>query len=224
MPDGPNIDGFFEYLIFAISIPFVVLTLDRAVRAIRYLIQSRHRTDTVRAFALTALFVAEVLVLAASWRSYTWEELQRSAPFTCASNFRHLGIAMMEYEQDNDDAFPSSLKWADAVAPYTKDRSVFHCPMSPRPYGYSMNDQFSGTVVHNPLSVNGTVLLFETDQPSRNAHGGLGNVAANRHYGKSNYAFVDGRVRRLSVEEVAKLKWHPSATPLTPPDSHHDPR
>ena len=80
---------------------------------------------------------------------------------TCMSNLKQIGLGLMQYEQDYDDALPTagtpgtvSPSWRSAVYPYIKSRNVFECPsrrgQDPRPDGfatsYAAND--SGVFGH----------------------------------------------------------------------------
>lgn len=89
----------------------------------------------------------------------------------CVSNQRQLGVALLQYTQDNDGRFPRGTadggdvpgrqtppkNWDNLIFPYLKNRDVFHCPTcsvpgvisSPQPvnwpehfsYGYGMNSR-----------------------------------------------------------------------------------
>ena len=52
---------------------------------------------------------------------------------SCQSNMKQLGLAYVQYTQDNDQAFPPGRRpggegWAGQVYPYIKSPGVYHCP------------------------------------------------------------------------------------------------
>jgi prepilin-type processing-associated H-X9-DG protein len=59
----------------------------------------------------------------------------------CASNLKQLGLAMLQYSQDNDDMLPprrnasgrggAVVSWRFLIYPYTKSRKVYQCPTNP---------------------------------------------------------------------------------------------
>lgn len=70
-------------------------------------------------------------------------EMARRA--SCASNFKQLGLAMMQYTQDYDERYPpfsqgagnvgyqgfngaDGARWGDEIYPYIKSTQVFDCP------------------------------------------------------------------------------------------------
>lgn len=58
---------------------------------------------------------------------------ERGRRTQCLSNERQLGMAIMQYVQDNGEQFPNGRKytgddWVSQVSPYVKDRLLFHCP------------------------------------------------------------------------------------------------
>lgn len=70
-------------------------------------------------------------------------EMTRRA--SCASNFKQLGLAMMQYTQDYDERFPpfsqgagnvgfqgfnglDGARWGDEIYPYIKNTQIFDCP------------------------------------------------------------------------------------------------
>jgi prepilin-type N-terminal cleavage/methylation domain-containing protein/prepilin-type processing-associated H-X9-DG protein len=72
----------------------------------------------------------------------------------CQSNLKQLGLALLQYSQDNDEKFPTSINttnstgrgniggntasttgyytWDDAIFPYVKSDQVYMCPDAPR--------------------------------------------------------------------------------------------
>ncbi len=56
---------------------------------------------------------------------------------TCISNEKQIGLALLQYAQDYDEAYPAGRAavygrgWAGQVAPYVKSKDVFTCPDDP---------------------------------------------------------------------------------------------
>lgn len=64
---------------------------------------------------------------------------------TCNGNLRQLGLAMLQYAQDNDERFPlvasgttsglsGTVGWSNAIFPYVKSQMLFRCPQRPTPF------------------------------------------------------------------------------------------
>src|SRR5438094_7311312 len=102
-----------------------------------------------RAFTLIELLVviAIIAILAAILFPVFAQAREKARQSTCLSNCKQIGMALMQYEQDYDEAAPGVWfgpvsaspwsrpsddvrfwKWMDAVYPYVKNEGVFHCP------------------------------------------------------------------------------------------------
>jgi prepilin-type N-terminal cleavage/methylation domain-containing protein/prepilin-type processing-associated H-X9-DG protein len=99
------------------------------------------------------------------------EKARRSS---CLSNTKQIGLAFMQYFQDNDDRFPQTksdlgaeLPWAQAsMQPYIKSAQVLRCPSDNSPEwttngrvtSYSMNGFFHATNMPvSPVTVIGDI-------------------------------------------------------------------
>ena len=84
------------------------------------------------------------------------ENARRSS---CQSNLKQIGLGVLQYTQDYDEAFPlavvvagtinapgSTYGWADAILPYTKSMQILQCPSEP-------NRQSAQPVPSTPLKV-----------------------------------------------------------------------
>ena len=96
-----------------------------------------------RGFTLIELLVviAIIALLAAILFPIFAQAREKARQTSCASNERQIGLAMLQYVQDSDEAMPQSYygstgdsdmgadyKWMDAVFPYVKNEQVFDCP------------------------------------------------------------------------------------------------
>ena len=100
-----------------------------------------------RAFTLIELLVviAIIAVLAAILFPAFARAREMARRATCASNFKQLGLAMMQYTQDYDERYPpfsqgggnvgyqgfngaDGARWGDEIYPYIKNTQVFDCP------------------------------------------------------------------------------------------------
>jgi prepilin-type N-terminal cleavage/methylation domain-containing protein/prepilin-type processing-associated H-X9-DG protein len=143
--------------------------------------QEMNRTNK-RAFTLIELLVviAIIAILAAILFPVFAKAREKARQITCASNEKQLGLAFIQYTQDNDENLPvdtgaaSGWGWCARIYPYVKSANVYICPDDPQsPNGvntvvsYAMNSNLSRvansestkTSIENaPAS---TVLLFE---------------------------------------------------------------
>lgn len=95
-----------------------------------------------RAFTLIELLVviAIIAILAAILFPVFAKAREKARQISCASNEDQLGLGILQYVQDNDEAFPPGLAstggygigysggWAHSVTPYLKSPDVYRCP------------------------------------------------------------------------------------------------
>jgi prepilin-type N-terminal cleavage/methylation domain-containing protein/prepilin-type processing-associated H-X9-DG protein len=96
-----------------------------------------------RAFTLVELLVVVAIlsVLAAMLFPVFGRARENARRSACASNFRQLGLGIMQYAQDFDETLPpfsykahygyaggDGARWADLIFPYVKSPQVFDCP------------------------------------------------------------------------------------------------
>jgi len=116
-----------------------------------------------RAFTLIELLVviAIIAILAAILFPVFAQAREKARQISCLSNLKQLGLAEMQYIQDNDEYFASTDNWgqgwAEVVYPYVKSKAVYTCPDDARQSLYSW--------APDKVSYAGNYLLFETANP-----------------------------------------------------------
>ena len=119
---------------------------------------------------------------------------------TSESNLKQIGLAFIQYVQDNDQKLPDADKWVDEIYPYLKTESVFRDPSAPagEKWSYAFNRNLSGRKVADLASPATTVILFESTMGAKNASDTGESVPhPGRHNGGADYAFADGHVNWL---------------------------
>lgn len=95
-----------------------------------------------RAFTLIELLVviAIIAILAAILFPVFAKAREKARQISCASNEKQLGLGILQYIQDSDEAFPPGVAstgghgvgfsggWAHFVTPYLKSPAVYRCP------------------------------------------------------------------------------------------------
>lgn len=116
------------------------------------------------------------------------------------SNLKQLGLAIIQYAQDNKDALPPMLKLADlkkALLPYLKTEALLQHPVTNEPHlanGF-LDGRKWADILLNPrgdtLQMTEVVMMYEA---SPAADGGR------------SVLFMDGRVKQLSQQEWDEAK------------------
>src|SRR5579862_3134643 len=111
---------------------------------------------TRRGFTLIELLVviAIIAILAAILFPVFAQAREKARAISCISNLKQIGLSLIMYTQDYDEAFPSVITnssqdggcapglewyalgggWATLANPYIKNGQIFRCPSSESPY------------------------------------------------------------------------------------------
>jgi len=139
---------------------------------------------TSKGFTLIELLVviAIIAILAAILFPVFAKVREKARQTSCLSNEKQLGLAVVQYTEDNDEAYPVATTpnapyyncsgWASGLYSYVKSAAVFHCPDDPTtatapsvPISYAINYALIPTTLPNTLAMQNspasTVLMCE---------------------------------------------------------------
>ncbi|HEX8834917.1 MAG TPA: type II secretion system protein [Abditibacteriaceae bacterium] len=98
------------------------------------------QSSFLRGFTLIELLVvvAVIAILAAILFPVFSSARERARRTACVSNGRQIGLAFMQYTQDNDEYYPLTThsvnadgtlnSWTDTLQGYVKNRQIYRCP------------------------------------------------------------------------------------------------
>ena len=132
----------------------------------------------------------------------------KAQAIVCMNNEKQLAVAVRLYSASNANHFPPAATWCDAIKASVGSDKVFKCPavVPSDNCDYAFNAKLDGLDVSKVDPQ--TVLIFESNAGSFNAHGGPEMAA--QHHGKSmNVAFADGHVERVTEDRFSTLRWDP---------------
>src|ERR1051326_3892866 len=133
-----------------------------------------NRSAVRRGFTLIELLVviAIVAILGAILFPVFAQAREAARKSKCLSSCRQIGMAFMQYAQDNDECLPLStdsgrdLSWVNTLQPYLTSRPILRCPDDPstnwdtplagqtatRLTSYFLNDWLAGTLQYTALA------------------------------------------------------------------------
>ena len=134
------------------------------------------KTIGKQGFTLIELLVviAIIAILAAILFPVFAKAREKARQTTCASNLKQIGLAMMQYIQDNDETYPfggttmiegHQVNMFYGLYPYTKSVAVFACPSNPlnqSAIGYGNTGQIPSDLPQMPASYSTPYQLFDS--------------------------------------------------------------
>jgi prepilin-type N-terminal cleavage/methylation domain-containing protein/prepilin-type processing-associated H-X9-DG protein len=170
-----------------------------------------HSSKPKLGFTLIELLVviAIIAILAAILFPVFAQAREKARAISCASNEKQLGLAFMQYIQDNDENMPVGspgvagnncvMGWAGEVYPYVKSWGAFKCPDDPtqttspnEPVSYCINKNLTynlgGNAIASWNSPSRTVMLCEDIGAVVNTSNlPYSDVSSPDGYGRDNY-------------------------------------
>jgi prepilin-type N-terminal cleavage/methylation domain-containing protein/prepilin-type processing-associated H-X9-DG protein len=132
------------------------------------------KTKRARGFTLIELLVviAIIAILAAILFPVFAKAREKARQTTCASNLKQLGMAYLQYTQDNDEVTPIIMTnpyggyqcWPYAQYQYIKSFNVFKCPDDVRSSvgsSYGINNNFNGIITQNISAPSLTIMEMD---------------------------------------------------------------
>jgi len=137
-------------------------------------------------------FIATSLPPSREIQRFVAQARQQALAALCLSNLRNVGVALTMYVQDYDGRFPPMRFAAEtqkALYPYLRNRDVFFCPVTKKPYQPNPNLHLKRfQEIAQPFETP----AFYDPQPHPNGMRGV--------------AFADGHVRAISESEWLSLQ------------------
>lgn len=133
------------------------------------------------------------------------QEVHEVGAYACLSNLKQLGLGVMQFVQDYDEAYKlKAANYRQAIMPYVRSEELFYCPddkegvKNNRP-SYSFNVRFENLSLARIAEPAQTVLLYE----------GKDEQLDFRHNNRAAVCFADGHCKLITPEEAKTLRWRP---------------
>jgi prepilin-type N-terminal cleavage/methylation domain-containing protein/prepilin-type processing-associated H-X9-DG protein len=144
-----------------------------------------------RGFTLIELLVviAIIAILAAILFPVFARARENARKTSCLSNQKQLGLGLMMYAQDNDEAMPVGCNsggngWAVSIAPYVKSTQIYTCP----------SDATNATNATRPDRIS---YAYNLSIP----------YGANGYGGGARLASLNSPVKTIAISEVENASW-----------------
>jgi prepilin-type processing-associated H-X9-DG protein len=137
--------------------------------------------------------------------------MTQARTIVCMNNMKQLALGVMMSANDNQERFPSSNNWCDAIQKYVQAPGTFQCPAGDKRQrsNYAFNALLSGVETSKVQAPGKTVLLYETDA-GWNASGGPELALKKKRHGRTIImAFADGHAEAVSESRFGQLRWEP---------------
>jgi hypothetical protein len=110
----------------------------------------------------------------------------------CQQRVKAVTLAILMYNQDNDERFPLAANWMDAIHPEFQDS--LHCPSVPVPgYGYAFDSRLAGVSYAQLHNVIRTGVIYDSTNLMRNASDpGTSLPEPGRHNRINSMGLADG--------------------------------
>ena len=184
---------------------------------------NKMRIGKKTAFTLIEILVviAIIAILAAILFPVFARARENARRSSCMSNLKQLGLGIMQYTQDNDEAYPTpyyyngarAVLWMEHIFPYVKSNQVFICPSGPSPTTFdipSLTKTYEATLGMNNTGFGpsnnggGTLRMAALPKPAQfimvidctfQGFTGYNDYITERHFDGSDMAFADGHVK-----------------------------
>ncbi|BDI30276.1 hypothetical protein CCAX7_23270 [Capsulimonas corticalis] len=168
---------------------------------------------------------------------------EKARQTSCMSNMKQLGLAIMQYTQDNDDVYPDGWSgqstdinagqikyWPYAIFPYVKSYAVYQCPDNSHgtnlAVGYLMNNAFLNDApmakVDSPsdiiLLADGSLTPYSDNTDKHTTNATTGNGLNNDYTIWKNVGRIieDSQARHTDRVNLAFADGHVHASPTLP--------
>ena len=132
---------------------------------------------------------------------------------SCLSSTKQWAFANIMYAADFDDRFPMAKGWMDQFEVHTPGSPLVVKEFGGQAQGYGFNDSMASLPMAKVKEPERTILIFESADTARNAHGGEKDRAIPGRHGTgtragNNYGYVNGSARFI-LDSARSDSWKP---------------
>jgi len=193
---------------FLTALPAVILGVISLVKINKSQGKQKGLGLAIAGIALPVALVPVVFMLLAILMPALGRAKMVAERVVCGTNMKDLSSAIMVYQYDYDDKYPTGSQWNDLLMTHADvGEKSYICPSAQRTQPGRCHYALNANALRLGSSAPADMVLMFESKPGWNQAGGP-ELLADHHQGEGgNFLFVDGHVSFERAENIPNLRW-----------------